>query len=133
MSPAAAWVWLAVDAPDGLAVVNSEGLFVQLNPAGARLCGRAETELIGAKSPFGLVRDSGGEQAGLFEDGTNEQVTVWSAAPGIRRNSLIARSACRGTPLLSWSHSATSRANGTDGGAWRLSRAPGRDWHHRAR
>ncbi len=83
--PVLDWTRLAIDAPDGLAVVTSEGRFAQLNPAGVRLCGRAESELIGAAAPFALASDRGAEPVGLLEDGSMEQVTPWSPKPGVRR------------------------------------------------
>jgi signal transduction histidine kinase len=83
--PAVAWAQLAVDAPDGLAAMNSEGHIVWLNQVAVRLCGRATQDLIGASAPFTLARDGGDDPTGLFEDGSAEQVTVWTPAPGVRR------------------------------------------------
>jgi signal transduction histidine kinase len=82
---AVAWAQLAMDAPDGLAVVNSERRFVQLNGAGARLCGRAETELIGTRAPFPLAVDDPHEPARLFDESSMEQVTTWSPTAGVQR------------------------------------------------
>lgn len=84
-APVLDWTRLALDAPDGLAVITSDGRFAQLNPAGVRLCGRAERDLIGTPAPFPLVQDRGAEPVGLFEDGSMEQVTRWSPRPGVRR------------------------------------------------
>jgi signal transduction histidine kinase len=76
----------AADAPDGLAAVDTEGRFVWLNPAGVRLCGRSEANLIGAPAPFGLPDAEGADgSAGPFDDGPVEHVTAWSPAEGIRR------------------------------------------------
>lgn len=84
-SPAVSWARLALDAPDGLAVVSADGRFVQLNPAGVRLCGRPEQELIGAEAPFALAQDDEAEPLGLFDDGSTEHVTTWCPEPGVRR------------------------------------------------
>jgi len=78
------WERVAVDAPEGLAVVDAEGRFVQVNRAGARLCGRAADDLVGLVSPFSPAApaESGrGEPA----QGDGEQVGVWCPAPGLRR------------------------------------------------
>lgn len=81
------WTDLAADAPDGLAVVDSTGRFVQINRAGARLCGVSETGLIGTPAPFPLAQDATTEPepAGLFDDGLSEQVTTWTLPSGLRR------------------------------------------------
>nr|PZN40085.1 MAG: histidine kinase [Actinomycetota bacterium] len=84
-SPAVSWARLALDAPDGLAVVTADGRFVQLNQAGVRLCGRPAEELIGAEAPFPLAQDDEAEPLGLFDDGSAEHVTTWSPEPGVRR------------------------------------------------
>jgi Signal transduction histidine kinase len=84
-APAVSWADLALDAPDGLAVITSDGRFAQLNAAAVRLCGRREEELIGAKAPFPLAQDGAAEPLGLFDDGSAEQVTTWCPEPGVRR------------------------------------------------
>lgn len=77
---------LAADAPDGLAVLDANGRFIQLNPTAAKLCGRPESDLIGTAAPFTPGSDAGGHKSpGLFEDASTEQVTTWSPAPGFRR------------------------------------------------
>ncbi len=80
-----AWTELAAASPDGLAVVDSAGRFVHLNPAAVALCRRSGDDLVGAQAPFGLTAGGAGDPAGLFDDGSAEQVTLWSPDPGIRR------------------------------------------------
>ncbi|WP_222851073.1 sensor histidine kinase [Phytoactinopolyspora mesophila] len=75
------WAALAVDAPDGLAVIDADGRFVQLNRAGAALFGRAEAELIGAPAPFQLCEEVAISDLGLLDDGSREQVSSWQS-PG---------------------------------------------------
>lgn len=84
-SPAEGWAQPAADAPDGLAVVDAEGRFVQLNHAAVRLCGRPEKDLVGAAAPFVVAQNSRSKSLGLFEDASAEQVTTWSPEPGVRR------------------------------------------------
>ncbi|OLT12051.1 histidine kinase [Pseudonocardia sp. CNS-139] len=76
MPPPASDVWseVAEHAPDGLAVVDDDGRFVQLNAAAAALCGGTPAGLAGCVSPF----PPGAEQAA-------EQVVPFCPAPGVRR------------------------------------------------
>lgn len=71
------WSALALDAPDGLAVVDAGGYFLQVNRAGEALCGRSETELVGTPSPFHLLQDVVLNDLGLLDDDCKEQVSVW--------------------------------------------------------
>jgi PAS domain-containing protein len=80
--PAISWAELAASGPDGLAVVDADGRFVQLNQAAAAVFRRDVAELAGATAPFGIIpfeimTGSRGDPA--------ERVTSWSPAPGIRR------------------------------------------------
>ncbi|MBP2326953.1 signal transduction histidine kinase [Kibdelosporangium banguiense] len=79
------WGDSAIEAPDGLAVVDRDGLFVRVNLVGSRLLGQPEAELIGSQAPFSLVSDTVAEPAGLFDDGPGEQVLTWTPASGMRR------------------------------------------------
>ncbi|SFJ96317.1 sensor histidine kinase [Amycolatopsis sacchari] len=67
-APAVDVAALALDAPDGLALVDPGGRFAWLNHAAARLCGR---EVLGAPSPFTA--------------GEGEQSAVWTPEPEVRR------------------------------------------------
>ncbi|NKQ51419.1 GAF domain-containing protein [Amycolatopsis sp. K13G38] len=100
LSPAVDWARLALDAPDGLALVDSAGRFVQVNQAAARLCGRTEADLAGMRSPFALAQAGGAEPAGLLDDGSTEQVTTWSPAPGLRREFAYREQRVAGEPEL---------------------------------
>ncbi|WP_205857739.1 ATP-binding protein [Phytoactinopolyspora endophytica] len=71
------WTTLALDAPDGLAVVDAEGRFVQVNRAATVLCGRTEAELVGSPAPFQLFSDIVISDLGLLEDGSGEHVSTW--------------------------------------------------------
>jgi PAS domain S-box-containing protein len=71
------WSALALEAPDGLAVVDADGRFVQLNRAGAALFGRTEAELTGAPAPFQLSQEVVISDLGLLDDGSREQVSTW--------------------------------------------------------
>lgn len=69
------WGALAVaHSPDGLAVVARDGRFLDVNPAGARLCGAAAEQLVGTPSPFGGT----GPRA-------DDDVVEWSGPGGLRR------------------------------------------------
>ena len=79
------WAAPAADTPDGLAVVDAAGRFVQVNRAGARLCGRTEADLRGTTAPFPLVPTVTAEPTCLFDDDPGEQVTTWVSPDGHRR------------------------------------------------
>ena len=79
------WTALAVHAPDGLAVVDEDGLFVQLNPVAVTLCGRSIEDLIGMPSPFELAQGFSADSLGLLDDGTTEQICTWAPVAGVRR------------------------------------------------
>lgn len=84
--PRVGWSDVAVATPDGLALVDDSGRFVQLNPAAVALCGgRAETDLIGVKSPFEFADQSISSQVGLLEDWCDEQVVCWAPVTGRTR------------------------------------------------
>lgn len=85
-SPPVGWEDIAFVAPYGLAVVDAEGRFVRLNPAGVALCGgRDEAELLGAEAPFALGSGTVASQVGLLEDQSDEQVAHWTPVSGARR------------------------------------------------
>ncbi|GAA0899348.1 ATP-binding protein [Pseudonocardia zijingensis] len=73
-TPPVSWSQLAEHAPDGLAIVDADGRFLQLNAAAVALCGRSEDDLVGVPAPF----DPGDE--------CGERVVVWPPAPGERRD-----------------------------------------------
>jgi PAS domain S-box-containing protein len=83
--PLVDWSELSEHAPDGLAVVDADGLFVQLNPAAAALCGRSPDDLVGMQAPFELARATPAGAAGLLEDEPAEQVSIWAPVAGVRR------------------------------------------------
>ncbi|GAA3795252.1 histidine kinase [Streptomyces phyllanthi] len=99
--PLVGWQEIAAVAPDGLAVVDGAGRFVQLNPAGvALLGGREESELLGAEAPFALAEAAAAFQAGLLEEQSDEQVAHWVPASGTRRElAYRARGLPAGPPL----------------------------------
>ncbi|MFE3850815.1 ATP-binding protein [Streptomyces griseorubiginosus] len=80
----AAWSCLVEHAPDGLAVIDEDGRFVQVNEAGAALCESPAGELIGTRAPFELVHGFSADRLGLFDDGPDEQVCTWVAPSGNR-------------------------------------------------
>jgi PAS domain S-box-containing protein len=89
-APLVDWSELSEHAPDGLAVVDADGLFVQLNAAAIALllnslCGRDPDDLIGMPAPFELAQVVPTDAAGLLEDEPVEQVSVWAPAAGVRR------------------------------------------------
>lgn len=79
------WGAVAFDAPDGLAVVDSAGRFVQVNEAAAALCGRSAADLAGVPAPFSLARDDFDSHGGLLEDGAGEHACTWAPTEGVRR------------------------------------------------
>ncbi|WP_128378011.1 histidine kinase [Streptomyces cavernae] len=84
-SPLVEWRDVAAAAMDGLAVVDSTGRFVQLNPAAVALCGeRREADLIGVPAPFARTRRPTA-CPGLLEDEPDEQVAYWTTGSGERR------------------------------------------------
>ncbi|MGC9537510.1 ATP-binding protein [Streptomyces sp. UG1] len=85
-TPLVGWDDIASVAPDGLALIDDSGRFVQLNPAGVALCGGStEAELIGVQSPFELGERAIVSQVGLLEDRPDEQVACWVPASGASR------------------------------------------------
>ncbi len=83
--PLVDWSALSELAPDGLAVVDADGLFLQLNAAAIALCGRAPDDLIGMPAPFELAPAAPAGAAGLLEDEPTEQVSTWAPVAGVRR------------------------------------------------
>ncbi len=83
--PGRAWADVAAGSPDGLAVVDSAGRFVQLNAAALALCRRAACDVVGTAAPFGMSTGGAEEGAGPPGEGSAERVTTWSPEPGIRR------------------------------------------------
>jgi signal transduction histidine kinase len=84
-APLVDWSELSAHAPDGLAVVDADGLFVQLNAAAIALCERDPGDLIGMPAPFELARPAPVDAAGLLEDEPVEQVSIWAPVGGVRR------------------------------------------------
>jgi signal transduction histidine kinase len=89
-APLVDWSELSEHAPDGLAVVGADGLFVQLNAAAIALLSpsprqRDPDDLIGMPAPFELARAVPADAAGLLEDEPAEQVSVWEPVAGVRR------------------------------------------------
>ncbi len=66
--------------PDGLAVIDADGRFVQANPAALSLCGLGADDIAGTLSPF--PADRPGETRDLAD---GEAVTVWEPPTGPRR------------------------------------------------
>jgi signal transduction histidine kinase len=82
------WSQLSAYAPDGLAVVDADGRFAQLNVAAVALLviGTGEPDdLIGMPAPFELARPAQAGAAGLLEDEPAEQVSLWEPVAGVRR------------------------------------------------
>jgi signal transduction histidine kinase len=79
------WAQLAELTPDGLAVIDEHGRFAQVNTSAAALCARDAGDLVGTPAPFELRRGASADALGLLDDGAIEQVCVWVAAPGVRR------------------------------------------------
>lgn len=70
---------LVEHAPEGLATVDADGVFVDANPAAVQLCGLDPARVAGTRSPFpppGRAADAG--RAG-------ELSVEWAPAPGVRR------------------------------------------------
>ncbi|HEV7187540.1 MAG TPA: GAF domain-containing protein [Blastococcus sp.] len=69
----------AEHAPEGLAVIDADGRFVDANPAAVALCGVLTGELTGTQSPFPAPgADPAAARAG-------ESTVEWQPAPGVRR------------------------------------------------
>jgi signal transduction histidine kinase len=66
-------------APDGLAVIDADGRFVEANPVAVQLCGLTPGAVAGVRSPFPPPQDpSAGRRAG-------ELTVEWAPTPGVRR------------------------------------------------
>lgn len=94
------WSMLAIDAPEGLAAVDTDGRFLQVNRTAAALLGRDEDELVGTRSPFSqapFLRDVVLNDLGLLDDGCKEQVAVWDT-PGAAEREFAYRS----LPVSGW-------------------------------
>lgn len=77
------WQVVAANAQDGLAVIDRAGRFVQINAAGADLCGRSAQDLLGRASPFdSLHRDQSTAAPG---DDLAEHTCSWAPNAGRRR------------------------------------------------
>jgi signal transduction histidine kinase len=88
--PLVGWSELSEHAPDGLAVVDADGLFAQLNAAAVALlsggpCARNPDDLIGIPAPFELAPAAAAGPAGLLEDEPAERVSIWTPVAGVRR------------------------------------------------
>ncbi|MFJ3802497.1 ATP-binding protein [Streptomyces sp. NPDC090088] len=81
----AGWSCLVEHAPDGLAVIDEGGRFVQVNEAGAALCACPAEALVGRRAPFELVHGFTAGRLGLFDDDPDEQVCTWVTPSGERR------------------------------------------------
>ncbi|MEV7389131.1 histidine kinase [Streptomyces sp. NPDC091215] len=79
------WSCLVEHAPDGLAVLDEDGRFVQVNEAGAALCVSPAEDLVGMRAPFELLHGFSAGRLGLLDDGPDEQVCTWRAPMGDRR------------------------------------------------
>ncbi|MBF8184454.1 GAF domain-containing protein [Nonomuraea sp. K274] len=66
--------------PDGVAVIDQDGRFLQANPAALSLCGLDAADVAGAASPFPPCH-----AGDVHQDAETEAVTVWEAASGLRR------------------------------------------------
>jgi signal transduction histidine kinase len=87
-TPLVDWSQLSAYAPDGLAVIDADGRFAQLNVAAVALLviGTGEPDdLIGMPAPFELARPAQAGAAGLLEDEPAEQVSLWEPVAGVRR------------------------------------------------
>jgi PAS domain S-box-containing protein len=84
-APLVDWSELSRHAPDGLAVIDADGLFVQLNAAAVTLCGCDPSDLVGMPAPFELAPVAPAGAAGLLEDEPVERVSVWAPVAGVRR------------------------------------------------
>ncbi|WP_324277035.1 PAS domain-containing protein [Blastococcus brunescens] len=66
-------------APDGLAVIDADGRFVEANPAAVQLCGLAPGAVVGARSPFPVPEE-------LAATARSGELTVeWTPTLGARR------------------------------------------------
>ena len=76
--PATAAAEVVAHAPEGLAVLDGEGRFVEANPAAVRLCGLAPGTVEGVRSPFPPPRETAARRSG-------ELTVEWEPSPGARR------------------------------------------------
>jgi signal transduction histidine kinase len=76
--PATAAAEVVAHAPEGLAVLDGQGRFVEANPAAVRLCGLVPGAVAGARSPFPPPGDEAARRAG-------ELTVEWEPSPGARR------------------------------------------------
>jgi signal transduction histidine kinase len=71
---------LVAQCPDGLAVIDARGRFLQANPAAVLLCGLDPSQVCGSASPFGGDAASAGSS-----DEKTEHIAVWEPAGSVRR------------------------------------------------
>ena len=70
---------VVANAPDGLAVIDADGRFVEANPVAVRLCGLPAGAVAGLHSPFPPPQDEPPARRG------GELTVEWEPAPGGRR------------------------------------------------
>jgi signal transduction histidine kinase len=70
---------VVVHAPDGLAVIDAEGRFIDANPAAVRLCSLRAGSVAAARSPFPAPGDA------AVAGRSGEHTVDWEPAPGLRR------------------------------------------------
>lgn len=80
------WSVLGRLAPDGIAVIDSDGLFVQLNSAALGLCGRDPVDVVGMPSPFEVKENAPSDALQLWDDGDAEELCMWAVTAGVRRH-----------------------------------------------
>lgn len=78
------WSDVARVAPDGLAVVDREGRWLQLNATAEELCGSTTAELAGTPSPFRTATADTTAGRGLLDDDGAELVCTWAGGGGVR-------------------------------------------------
>ncbi|MGV8873457.1 MAG: ATP-binding protein [Rhodococcus sp. (in: high G+C Gram-positive bacteria)] len=79
------WSELGQLSPEGIAVIDRHGLFVQLNASAVALSGRELDDLLGMPSPFEHVDAEPRNTPHLLEDDDSEHLCSWAVEAGVRR------------------------------------------------
>ncbi|MFC7572321.1 PAS domain-containing protein [Klenkia terrae] len=130
------WAEVARRAPDGLAVVDADGRWLQLNPTAEELCDVPAAALVGTASPFRPTPavSPQGQGHGLLDDDGAELVCSWTGGrtTGVREFAYRTHLLDAGTGS-GWCPSGTPPPSGTAVAAWPPWPGPRPGWPRRVR